>query len=100
MQPSWIRYVCVAMPTGTVYRTCAHTLPPLIHTAGGRLPVPVSSYTTSTPPGVYTRSVVWPEHVAPGYSAPHMDTVKVCPALAVTPHSAKFLTSALVFEAR
>ena len=100
MQPSWIRYVCVTVPAGTVYCTCAQKSLPDMHAAGGRLLVPVSSYTTSTPPGVYTRSVVWPEHIAPENIAPHMDTVKVCPALAVTPHSAKFLTSALVLEVR
>ena len=49
MQPSWIRYVSVVVPAGTVYCTCAHTLPPDMHAAGGRPPVPVSSYTTSTP---------------------------------------------------
>jgi hypothetical protein len=48
-QPSWIRYVSVAVLAGTVYCTCAHTLPPDVHAAGGRPPVPVSSYTTSTP---------------------------------------------------
>ena len=49
VQPSSIRYVCAGVPAGTVYCTCAHTLPPVMHCAGGRLPVPVSSYTTSTP---------------------------------------------------
>ena len=49
MQPSRIRYVCGGVLAGTVYCTCAHTLPPAIQAAGGRLPEPVSSYTTSTP---------------------------------------------------
>ena len=49
--------------------------------------MPVSSYTTSTPLSEYKRSVVWPVHIAPEYSALHMDTVKVCPAAAVTPHT-------------
>ena len=48
-QPSSIRYVCVGVPAGTVYCTCAHELAPEMHCAGGRAPVPVSSYTTSTP---------------------------------------------------
>jgi hypothetical protein len=48
-QPSWIRYVCVAVPAGTVYCTCAHTLPLSLHAAGGWLPEPVSSYATSVP---------------------------------------------------
>ena len=84
-----------------MYCTCAHAVVPSpeLHCDGGPAPLPVSSYTTSTPPGVYTRSVVFPKQDAPEYSALHMDTVKVCPALAVTPHSAKFVTSALVLEA-
>ena len=49
--------------------------------------MPVSSYTTSTPFSEYNLNVVWPVHIAPEYSAPHMDTVKVCPAAAVTPHT-------------
>ena len=48
-QPSWIRYVCVAVPAGTVYCTCAHELPLSLHAAGGWLPEPVSSYATSVP---------------------------------------------------
>jgi len=60
VQPSWIRYVCVAVPAGTVYCTCAQESLPDMHAAGGRLLVPVSSYTTSIPVGVYTRSVVFP----------------------------------------
>ena len=51
-QPSWIRYVCVGVPAGTVYCTCAQELPPVMHCAGGSGPVPVSSYMTSTPEGV------------------------------------------------
>ena len=43
VQPSRMTYVWVAVPTGTVYCTCAHTLPPEMHCAGGRSPVPVSS---------------------------------------------------------
>jgi len=49
VQPSRIMNVCNGVFAGTVYCTCAHTLPPDMHAAGGRLPVPVSSYTTSTP---------------------------------------------------
>ena len=37
---------------------------------------------------------------APGYSTPHMLTVNVCPAVAVTPHSASFVVSLLVFFVR
>ena len=62
VQPSWIKYVCVAVPAGTVYCTCAHAVVPSpeTHAVGAPAPLPVSSYTTSTPPGVYTRSVVFP----------------------------------------
>ena len=49
MQPSRMRYVCDGVPAGTVYCTCAHTLVPEMHAAGGLSPLPVSSYTTSTP---------------------------------------------------
>ena len=62
--------------------------------------MPVSSYTTSTPIAEYTRSAVWPVHVAPEYNALHMLTVNVCPALAVTPHIACLVTSLFVFESR
>ena len=58
VQPSWIKYVCIAVPAGTVYCTCAQRSVSEMHCAGGPAPLPVSSYTTSTPPGVYTRSVV------------------------------------------
>ena len=60
--------------------------------------LPVSSYTTSTPAAVRTRSTVWPVHDAAGYSAEHMLTVKVWPAEAVTPHVASRSVSATVFE--
>ena len=96
-QPSWIRYVCDAALAGTVYCTCAHTLPPSMHCAGGfPLPVPVSSYATSTPAAVKTRSEVDPKQEAPGNCAPHMLTVNVCPAVAATPHMASFTVSELV----
>ena len=49
VQPSRIMYVCCGAPAGTVYCTCAHTLVPEMHAAGGLSPLPVSSYTTSTP---------------------------------------------------
>ena len=49
VQPSRMMYVCDCVFAGTVYCTCAHTLVPEMHAAGGRSPVPVSSYTTSTP---------------------------------------------------
>ena len=49
VQPSRMMYVCDGVFAGTVYCTCAHTLVPEMHAAGGRSPVPVSSYTTSTP---------------------------------------------------
>jgi len=96
VQPSRMMYVCAGVPVGTVYCTCAHTLPPEMHAAGGRLPVPVSSYTTSTPLAEYTRSVVEPVQLAPAYSAPHMLTVNVCPALADTPHTGSLPVSVLV----
>ena len=96
-QPSRIWYVCGGVLAGTVYCTCAHTLPPAKQAAGGLSPFPVSSYTTSTPDAEYTRNTVWPKHVAPAYSALHIDAVNVCPALAVTPQSAKLVVSALVF---
>ena len=70
---------------------------PDMQAAGGRSPFPVSSYTTSTPDAEYTRNTVWPKHEAPAYSALHIDAVNVCPALAVTPQSAKLVVSALVF---
>ena len=92
-------YVCDGVLAGTVYCTCAHTLDPEMHAAGGLSPFPVSSYTTSTPAAVYTRRVVFPVHVAPVNSAPHIDTVNVCPALAVTPHTGSFLVSVLVWLA-
>lgn len=98
-QPSRMTYVCVGVLAGTVYCTCAQTSLPEIQTAGGLLPVPVSSYTTSTPVAEYTRNVVCPEHVAAGYSGLHMDTVKVCPALARTPHVGVLKVSALVCDA-
>ena len=96
VQPSRMMYVCAGVPAGTVYCTCAHTLPPEMHAAGGRLPVPVSSYTTSTPLAEYTRRVVEPVQLAPAYSAPHMLTVNVCPALADTPHTGSLPVSVLV----
>jgi hypothetical protein len=99
-QPSRIRYVCKGTPAGTVYCTCAHTLPPEIHAAGGLSPFPVSSYTTSTPDAEYTRNTVEPEHEAPAYNALHIDAVNVCPALAVTPQSAKLVMSVWLFESR
>ena len=92
-------YVCGGALAGTVYCTCAHTLPPEIHAAGGLSPFPVSSYTTSTPVAVYTRNTVEPMHDAPAYSALHIDTVNVCPALAVTPHTGSFEMSVLVWLA-
>jgi hypothetical protein len=49
MQPSRMMYVCDCVYAGTVYCTCAHTLVPEMHAAGGLSPLPVSSYTTSTP---------------------------------------------------
>ena len=76
-QPSRMMYVCVGVPAGTVYCTCAHRSVPEMHCTGGPAPLPVSSYTTSTPPGVYTRSVVWPVQKVPGKRAGHMDTVNV-----------------------
>ena len=50
-QPSRMMYVFVSESLGTVYCTCAHTFSPIMHCPGGRFPVPVSSYTTSTPNG-------------------------------------------------
>jgi hypothetical protein len=96
VQPSRIMYVCHKVPAGTVYCTCAHVLPPPMQAAGGRLPVPVSSYTTSTPAALKTRSTVEPKHDAPAYNAPHMLTVNFWPALAVTPHTGSLLVSVLV----
>ena len=64
------------------------------------MPVPVSSYTTSTPVAEYTRSAVWPVQLAPAYSALHILTTNVCPALAVTPHMASREVSEFVFESR
>ena len=60
-----------------MYCTCAHTLPPEMQAAGGWLPVPVSSYTSSTLLKVKTRSTVEPVQLAPAYSALHMLTVNV-----------------------
>ena len=62
--------------------------------------MPVSSYTTSTPVAEYTRSAVWPVQLAPAYSALHMLTTNVCPALAVTPHMASREVSEFVFDTR
>ena len=87
------------MPTGTVYCNCAHTVEPEMQMGGGRLPEPVSSYTTSTPADVKTRRVVEPVHVAPAYSALHMLTVNVWPALAVTPQVGSLFVSVLVWLA-
>ena len=42
-QPSRMMYVCVGVPSGTVNCTCAHELSALMHTAGGKSAVPVSS---------------------------------------------------------
>jgi len=99
MQPSRMTYVCAAVPAGTVYCTCAHELPPLMHTAGGRSALPVSSYVTSTPAAVKTRITVMPEHLALGYSCGHMDTTNVCPALAVTPQVGSLSVSVAVLAA-
>ena len=60
---------------------------------------PVSSYTTSTPVDVKTRSTVEPVHVAPAYSAPHMLTVKVWPEFAITPHTGSLPVSVFVWLA-
>ena len=60
--------------------------------------MPVSSYTTSTPVGEYTRSTVWPVHLAPAYSALHRLTVNVWPALAVTPQVASYRVSVFVLR--
>ena len=49
VQPSRIMYVCRGAVTGTVYCTWAHLSFPVMQAAGGKEPVPVSSYTTSTP---------------------------------------------------
>ena len=43
VQPSRMMYVCDGVLTGTVYCTCAHTLDPEMHAAGGLSPFPVSS---------------------------------------------------------
>jgi hypothetical protein len=68
-----------------------------MHCAGGfPLPVPVSSYATSTPAAVKTRNEVDPKQEAPGNCAPHLLTVNVCPAVAATPHMASFTVSELV----
>ena len=61
--------------------------------------VPVSSHTTSTPAAEYTRSTVEPVHEAPGYSALHMLTVNVWPALAITPQVGYLTVSVLVWPA-
>ena len=97
VQPSLIKYVCCGVPAGTVYCTCAHTLPPVMHAIGGWLPEPVSSYTTSTPTDEYTRNTVCPVQLAPGYIALHIDTVNVWPALAITPQTGSFDVSVLVW---
>ena len=60
---------------------------------------PVSSYTTSTPAFVKMRSVVEPLQEAPAYSAPHILTVNVCPAVAFTPHTGSLLVSVFVWLA-
>ena len=71
--------------------------PLFLHAAGGTpAPEPVSSYATSTPAAVKMRRVEEPAHDAPANSAPHMLTVNVCPAVAVTPHMASFTVSDLV----
>ena len=67
-----------------------------MQTAGGKLPVPVSSYTTSTPVALKTRRAVMPVHDAAGYSSGHMLTVNVCPADAVTPQFAELSVSVFV----
>ena len=59
----------------------------------------MSSYTTSTPTDVKTRRVVEPVQEAPAYSALHMLTVNVWPALAVTPHTGSLLVSVFVWLA-
>ena len=40
-----------------------------------------------------------PIQLAPANSAPHIDTVNVCPALAVTPHTGVLVVSVLVWPA-
>ena len=79
IHPSLIIYCWRGVPAGTVYCTCAQTFSAKMHGDGGLSPVPVSSYTTSTPDAVYMRIVVCPWQKAPGYIAAHMDTVNVCP---------------------
>ena len=59
--------------------------------------MPVSSYATSTPVDVKTRSTVDPLQDAPAYSALHMLTVNVWPAPAITPHTGSLLVSVLVW---
>lgn len=97
--PSLTTYVCVGVPAGTVYCTWAQVFPLLMHTAGGKDPVPVSSYTTSTPVAVYMRSAVMPLHTAPGYRAWQREAVKVTPAFAVMPQVLTAVVSALVLSA-
>ena len=43
--------------------------------------------------------MVFPVHVAPANSALHIDTVNVCPALAVTPQTGSLEVSVLVWLA-
>ena len=64
------------------------------------MPVPVSSYATCVPVALKMRIVVAPVHDALANNAPQVLTVKVCPALAVTPHKAKLEASAFISLAR
>lgn len=62
--PSLMTYVCTGQLRGTVNCTCAQILPFNMHAGGGRLPEPVSSYTTSTPAALKMRITVLPLHTA------------------------------------
>jgi hypothetical protein len=88
-------YVCVVVPAGTVYCTCAH----VPHEAGAKTPPePVLPYTTSAPTALKMRIVVEPEHVALESKELHMLATNVWPAEAVTPQVAKLTVSDPVFE--
>jgi len=71
--------------------------PSVLHAAGGRLLVPVSSNATCVPVAVKMRKVVEPMQRAPVYRDAHMLTTNVCPAEAVTPHTGVFVKSVFVW---
>ena len=67
-----------------------------MHTVGGWFHLLVSLEASCVPEAVNMRRMVCPVQDAPGYSAPHRETVKVCPAPALTPQVGSLTVSPLV----